>query len=471
MMWEDTMGFDVSKVRDEARAMDPDAASLNRWIQDAAARMAGVNADRVRRLTGLSDTQGRRGIADVLAPTRPPMGLDSSFLRSAAGIPASGTLLGALRPDGIYGQIKSAFADDSLCKPVTKFGSLAVVESQASAALNASTVGGVADRFRNLRPLEESTRRWQSMCDDALGNTCFKRVSAMQQTPAGQYEGHFIQIKKSLDVQSTNIGTQAVERIVRAHESQMRATLNAFTSPLFDAIRKNPAGFAMWAPQRMGEWIKRVAHPFGGIFEWLHREIERWLRDPYGNFVPFWNVRLYRLAQSAYEGDYEARARFLDVIEADGSPENALMIEALLKPTFEPQRLDRRATWEQMDPAGAKRWLKQRLDDLKLSAWKKEQQRKNGEQPYEEESQVVEAITSDAPELEFLESERREDERALYEHLWGVLPEQQYWFLWYRAQGLTYQEIAARMSIAPGTVKKYAYLLKRNPNFLKVLGL
>jgi hypothetical protein len=347
-----------------------------------------------------------------------------------------------------------------------------VVENRASAALNASTVRSVAHSFRNLRPLEESTRRWPSMYNGALGNAGFKQVSAMQQTLAGQYAGHFTQVNKFLDVQSAHIGTQAVQGFVRAYEPQLGPMLDAFTSPLSEVIRKNAAGFAMLAPQRIGEWIKRVLRPFGKkIIEWLHREIERWLRDPYGNFVPFWNVRLYRLAQSAYEGDYAARARFLDVIEADGSPENVLMIEELLKPTFDPQRLDRRVNWEQRDPAGAKRWLKQRLDGLKLSAWKKEQERTNGEQPYEEESQVVEAITSDAPELEFVEFERREDERALYERLWGVLPEQQYWFLSYRAQGLTYQEIAARMGIAPGTVKKYAYLLKRNPSFLKVLGL
>jgi hypothetical protein len=265
MMWEDTMGFDVSKVRDEARAMDPDVASIDRRIQDAAASMVGVNADRVRRLTGFSDTQGRRGIADVLAPTKPLMGLDSPFLRSAAGIPASGTLLGALQPGGIYGRIKPAFADDSLCKPVTKFGTLAVVENRASAALNASTVRSVAHSFRNLRPLEESTRRWPSMYNGVLGSAGFQQVSAMQQTLAGQYEGRLIQIKKFLEVQSANIGTQAVERFVRAHESQLRATLNACTSPLFDAIRKNPAGFDMWALQRMGEWIKRVARPLGGI--------------------------------------------------------------------------------------------------------------------------------------------------------------------------------------------------------------
>jgi hypothetical protein len=458
------MGFDASKVRNEARVLDPYATSLNRWIPDAVASMVGVNTAGVR-LSGFSATQARRGIADVLAPTKPLMGLDSSFLRSAAGIPASGTLLGALRPGGVYGRIIAAFADDSLYKPVTKFGSLAVVESQASAALNTSTVGSVADSFRNLRSLEQPTRRWPSMYNGALGNAGFKHVSAMQQTLAG----HPIQVKKSLDVQSANIGSQAVEGFVRAHESQLRAILNAFTSPLSEVIRKLSAGFAMLA-QWNGEWIKGVVRPFGKIIEWLHREIERWLRDPYGNFVPFWNVRLYRLAQSAYEGDYVARARFLDVIGADDSSDNVLMIEELLKPTFDPQRLDRRVAWEQMDPLGARRWLGRRLDGLKLSAWKEEQVRKNGEQPYEEDSQVVEAITSDVPELEFVEFELREDERALYEQLRGVLPEQQYWFCWYRAQDLTYEEIAARMGVAPGTVKSHAYFLRRNPSFLEVLG-
>jgi hypothetical protein len=105
------MGFDVSKVRDEARAMDPDVASIDRRISDAAASMAGVNADRVR-LTGFSDAQGRRGIADVLAPTKPLMGLDSPFLRSAAGIPASGTLLGAVRRFLVHTRNKVWLAGD-----------------------------------------------------------------------------------------------------------------------------------------------------------------------------------------------------------------------------------------------------------------------------------------------------------------------------------------------------------------------
>src|SRR5215211_27276 len=172
MTWEDTMGFDASKVRDEVRVLDADAASLDRWIPDAAASMVGVNAAGVR-LTGFRAVQGSGGIADVLAPTKPPMRLDSSFLRSANGIPASGALPGALRPGGAYRRMVSAVVDDSLSKHVAKFGSLAVVESPASAVRNASGVRSVADSFRNLRSLEESTRRWQSMCIGALGNAGF----------------------------------------------------------------------------------------------------------------------------------------------------------------------------------------------------------------------------------------------------------------------------------------------------------
>lgn len=114
--------------------------------------------------------------------------------------------------------------------------------------------------------------------------------------------------------------------------------------------------------------------------------------------------------------------------------------------------------------------MKRRLDGLKLSAWKEEQERKNGEQPYEEVGQVVETITSDVPELEFVEVELREDERALYEQLRGVLPEQQYWFCWYRALGLKYEEIAANMGIGLSTVKTHARLVKRNPGLLELLG-
>jgi RNA polymerase sigma factor (sigma-70 family) len=489
MMWEDTMGFDVSKVRDEARAMDPDVASIDRRIQDAAASMVGVNADRVRRLTGFSDTQGRRGIADVLAPTKPLMGLDSPFLRSAAGIPASGTLLGAVRPDGIYGRIKSAFADDSLCKPVTKFGSLAVVENRASAALNASTVRSVAHSFRNLRPLEESTRRWPSMYNSALGNAGFQQVSAMQQTLAGQYAGHFTQVNKFLDVQSAHIGTQAVQGFVRAYEPQLGPMLDAFTSPLSEVIRKNAAGFAMLAPQRIGEWIKRVLRPFGKkIIEWLHREIERWLRDPYGNFVPFWNVWLYRLAQAAYEGDPVAQARFLNEIEGDDFLDNVSLVDELLRPTFDPERPDRRKDWWLMELADARLWLRKRLRDIRI---KKDSERKAAERIYAQRERdellqvqgkhIVRATARDMLDFDpdLIEFERRERETLLRKRIREMLPEilseRQLQIFEFLTHGMTLKEIAHHLGLSEFTVKGHAMRmrakLREKPELLDVLRL
>ncbi len=344
-----------------------------------------------------------------------------------------------------------------------------MAESQASAALNAYTASSKADGLGNLRSLEKSTRRCQSVYDGAFAGTVTKQLAAMERPLAAQYAGSFIQIKKSLDVRSTNMGAQPIQGFLRAHEPQSRAALDALNSPLFDAIRKTSVGYVGFAKRvvdLLDAWRPKLDEAFG----WLRREMERWPRDPYGELVPAWNVRLYRLAQAAYEGDYLARARFLDEIEADGSPDNVLMIGELLKPTFDPERLDRRVDWEQMDPVGARRWLRTRLDGLKVSAWKEEQGRKNSELRYESEWEVVEATSSDVSESGFLEFELREDERDLHERLRGVLPEQQYWFCWYRAQDLKYEEIAARMGVGLSTVKTHARLVKRNPGLLEVLG-
>jgi len=356
-----------------------------------------------------------------------------------------------------------------MLKTVAKFGSLAVAESQPSAALNASTARVIAGGLWNLGSLEESTRRWQSIYGGALENTATKQVAAKDRSIAGQYSGSTIQIKRTLDVQSANIGTQVVQSFLRGYEPQLTAALNAFNLPLFDSIEKFAFGFAGLA-RRMGALFEVWRPKLDGAFDWLRREMEQWPRDPYGELVPVWNVRLYWLAQAAYEGDYVARARFLSEIEADGSPDNVLMISELLKPTFDPERLDRRVDWEQMNPAGARRWLSRRLDGLKLGARKEEQERKNGERLYELEWQVVEAMSSDMSELEFVEFELREDERALYKQLRGVLPEQQYWFCWYRARGLKYEEIAAKMGVSLSSVKTHARLVKRNPGLLEVLG-
>jgi hypothetical protein len=461
------LGFDVAKARADSRVLDPDAASLDRRIPDVTARMAGMNAARAR-LIGPGGDQGGRSIADMLASTRPTTRLDSPFLRTSLGFPAPGTLLGAVRPDEAYARDISAAVADSVLKTTPKLSSLTVAQSQASFALNGYTARSMADGLGNLRSLEKSTRRWKSIYDDALVGTVTKQVAALERPLVGQYAGSFIQIKKCLNIQSANIGTQVVQYFLRAHEPLLRAALDAFNQPVFDAIRKFAAGHAGLA-QLVGESIETWRLRFEGTFEWLRREMERWPRDPYGELVPAWNAWLYRLAQAAYEGDYVAGARFLNGIEADCSPDNVLWIRELLKPTFHPERLDRRVDWEQMDPTTARRWLRRRLNGLKLGAWKEKQERKNGELRYEVERQVIKANPSDLPEFELMEFELREDEITLYEQLRDVLPEQQFLVCWHRAQGLKYKEIAAKMGVALGTVKTHARLLKRNPGFLDIL--
>jgi len=448
--------------------------------------MVGETAAGVR-LTGFSDAQGRRGIADVLAPTRAPMGLDSPFLRSAAGIPASGTLREAVRPDGVYGRIMSAFADDSLRKTVAKFGSLAVVENQASAALNASTARSVAHSFRNLRPLEQSTRRWPSMYNGALGNTGFMQVSAMQQTLAGQYEGRFIQIKKSFEVQSANIGSQAVQGFVRAYEPQLGPMLDAFTSPLSEVIRKFDAGFAMPA-QWICERIKGILRPLWGIVEWLRREIERWPRDPYGDPVPFWNVWLYRLAQAAYEGDPVAQARFLNEIEADDFLDNVSLVDKLLKPTFDSKRPDLRKDWWLMELADARFWLKNRLGDIHN---KEDSDRKDAERIYAQRERdellqvqgkrIVRTTARDLLDFDpdLIEFERREREMLLRQRIREMLPEilseRQLQIFEFLTHEMTLKQIAHHLGLSESTVKVHAMRMRKKlrakPELLDVLRL
>jgi hypothetical protein len=92
--------------------------------------------------------------------------------------------------------------------------------------------------------------------------------------------------------------------------------------------------------------------------------MEFYPRDPDGQPIPPWNIRLYRLARAAYRADdYEAQARFLDEIGADGSVDNVLFVRELLAPTFDPVGPDRHVDWCLMEPDEAKAWLRKRLED------------------------------------------------------------------------------------------------------------
>ncbi len=125
-------------------------------------------------------------------------------------------------------------------------------------------------------------------------------------------------------------------------------------------LLQNYLEFAERADRLVSGWTK----PFEGVFERLRRATEFYPCDPDRQPIPPWNVRLYRLARAAYRtDDYEAQARFLDEIGADGSVDNVLFVRELLAPTFDPVRPDRHVDWWLMEPNEAKAWLCKPLKD------------------------------------------------------------------------------------------------------------
>ena len=205
----------------------------------------------------------------------------------------------------------------------------------------------------------------------------------------------------------------------------------------------------------------------GGLAAGLERALKA-LRstrplDPYGNPVPLHNTWLYVLARRAYQGDYVARAAFLDEIDADGSLDNVLLVEDLLEPTFGGRRTDLRKRWEQETPEEARKQLRELLKGHMKRAPLEAKELSKGEYAYEHSRQIL-------TPSELAAIENKEDERILYEQLRDALPEQQFMFCWYRSQGLDYQEIAAEMGIGVSSVKTYARRAKANPNLLVLLG-
>jgi hypothetical protein len=229
-------------------------------------------------------------------------------------------------------------------------------------------------------------------------------------------------------------------------------------SDLADAIQGVPKAVA-----ELGAGLRTLGITIGRGLNWLDRHLPRGPLDPYGHPVPLWNVQLYLLAQRAYQGDYRARAVFLNEIEADSSPDNILLVGPLLEPTFNPIRKDLRTCWEQEPPEQARRKLRDLLAGFGKRDGAEERSLKKGEYAYEHSRRIL-------TPSEFADIEQYEDERILYEWLSAVLPEQQFMFCWYRSQGMKYKEIAAEMGIGLNTVKTYARLAKNNPNLRVVLG-
>lgn len=197
--------------------------------------------------------------------------------------------------------------------------------------------------------------------------------------------------------------------------------------------------------------------------DWLERHLPAGPLDPYGRPVPQRNVDLYLLAGRAYLGDWKARATFLNEIEADGSPDNVLLIGPLLEPTFSPRRSDLRVRWEQETPEEARRRLRKLLEGHKQRSPLDAKEVREGEYVYEHSRQ---ALALNEPERVI----QQVDEQNLYEQLQSALPEQQLMFCWLRSQGMKYEEIAAEMGIGISSVKTHARQVKNNPNFREMLG-
>lgn len=231
---------------------------------------------------------------------------------------------------------------------------------------------------------------------------------------------------------------------------------------LYDAGENLNRTMEAWRPQ-----LKKVGAFVGELTAGLERTLNA-LRstrplDPYGNPVPLHNTWLYVLARRAYQGDFVARAAFLDEIDADDSLDNVLLVEDLLEPTFGGRRTDLRKRWEQETPEEARTQLRELLKGHMKRAPLEAKELRKGEYVYEHSRQIL-------TPSELAAIENKEDERILYEQLRGALPEQQFMFCWYRSQGLDYEEIAAEMGIGVSSVKTYARRAKANPNLLGLLG-
>jgi DNA-directed RNA polymerase specialized sigma24 family protein len=244
----------------------------------------------------------------------------------------------------------------------------------------------------------------------------------------------------------------------RAQPPARALTLSETLEAVGGAVRSIPGTI-----DSVGKALRTIGGTIVRGLDWLDRHLPRGPLDPYGRPVARWNVQLYLLARRAYQGDWVARATFLNEIEADDDPENVVRVEDLLGPTFGPQRTDLRAHWEQETPEEARRQLRELLEGHKRRSSLEDKERRKGERVYEHLRQF-------GRDEDLADAERKEDERILYERLRDALPERQFMFCWYRGQGMSYEEIAAEMGIGISSVKTHARRVKSNPNLRGLLG-
>ena len=235
--------------------------------------------------------------------------------------------------------------------------------------------------------------------------------------------------------------------------------------------------------RRADRTVTRWSRFFELGLERARRAIEFYPRDSEGKLIPPWNVRLYILAQAAYYGDdYAAKARFLDEIGADReSADDVLFIHALLAPTFDPGRPDRRKEWWLLGYQAARGWLRRRLRARNFEAEREEETRlerqvfytetKDPEDPFNKYNDVAKHVRVDSAEGRYFEDEGA---AMLLQELAAVLPERQ---LAVVAELLeeqaherrTYEQIGRELGMAPGTVKSHVFRVRNNEGVSEIL--
>jgi hypothetical protein len=227
-------------------------------------------------------------------------------------------------------------------------------------------------------------------------------------------------------------------------------------SDLADAIQGVPK-----AVTELGVGLRTLGITIGRGLDWLDRYLPRGPLDPYGRPVPRWNVQLYLLAERAYQGDLEARVRFLDAIGAENATDTPTYVEALLRPTFDPRPQDlagRRGAWEQSPPDVAREWLRKRLRSLRYQ----QEAPHNGRVNAGDIEHLLQAPAHPEtnPELwAFYQSEVEMWRKKIAE----ILPPKQYEVFLLMEKGLPTHEIARARGKAPGTIKKQVWEIRNNP--------
>jgi DNA-directed RNA polymerase specialized sigma24 family protein len=161
--------------------------------------------------------------------------------------------------------------------------------------------------------------------------------------------------------------------------------------------------------------------------------------------------------------------------------DDVLFIYALLTPTFDPGRPDRRKEWWMLEPQAARGWLCKRLRARKFEAERDEETRlerqifytesKDPDDPFNKYKDIAKHARIDSAEGRYFEDESAD---FLLQELAAILSERQLeviaQFLQEQAhEQRTYEQIGRELGMAPGTVKSHVFRVRNNPGVSEIL--